>query len=79
MVSPDLPGYVAMGHTVDEAIEHAEEALRDYVSKMESNGWETTAPESLGALAGNQLVSVRLAKRSSPWLRSPLAQRAGRA
>ena len=30
---PDLPGIVAMGTTVDEALLHAEEALRDYVRR----------------------------------------------
>jgi predicted RNase H-like HicB family nuclease len=32
---PDLPGIVAMGATVDEALMHAEEALRDYVIEAE--------------------------------------------
>ena len=35
---PDLPGIVAMGATVDEALLHAEEALRDYVTETESDG-----------------------------------------
>ena len=42
---PDLPGIVAMGTTVDEALMHAEEALRDYVIEAERDG-ETIAPPS---------------------------------
>ena len=30
---PDLPGIVAMGETVDDALLNAEEALRDYVTE----------------------------------------------
>ena len=77
VVFPDLPGCVAMGHTVDEALEHAEEALRDYVSEMKNSGWKIAAPsspESLEVPQGNRLVSVPLIKRT----RAPLAQRAGR-
>ena len=77
VVFPDLPGCVAMGHTVDEALEHAEEALCDYVSEMKNSGWKIAAPsspESLEAPKGSRLVSVPLIKRT----RAPLAQRAGR-
>ena len=35
---PDLPGIVAMGTTVYEAMMHAEEALRDYALEAECTG-----------------------------------------
>ena len=31
---PDLPGIVAMGKTIDEAMVNAEEALRDYAIEV---------------------------------------------
>ena len=77
VVFPDLPGCVAMGHTVDEALKHAEEALREYLSEMKNSGWKIAAPSSPGSLEvpqGSRLVSVHLIKRT----RASLAQRAGR-
>ena len=44
---PDLPGIVAMGTTVDEALMHAEEALRDYVSEAERAGEAITPPSAI--------------------------------
>jgi predicted RNase H-like HicB family nuclease len=41
---PDLPGIVAMGTTVDEALLRAEEALRDYVFETERDGEPITPP-----------------------------------
>ena len=41
---PDLPGIVAMGDTMDEALMNAEEALRDYV--IDQRKW--TAMRSRG-------------------------------
>ena len=35
---PDLPGIVAMGETMDDALVNAEEALRDYVMETERDG-----------------------------------------
>ena len=35
---PDLPGIVAMGKTMGDALVHAEEALRDYVTETERDG-----------------------------------------
>lgn len=77
VVFPDLPGCVAMGNTVDEALQHAEEALRDYVSEMRNSGWKIAAPSSperLEVPQGNRLVSVPLTKRTQV----PPVQRAGR-
>ncbi len=81
VVFSDLHGCVAMGHSVDEALEHAEEALRDYVCEMGSNGWEIeapTAPESLEAPEGNRLVFVPLIRSSSRRVRIPIAERVSR-
>ena len=40
VVFPDLPGCVAMGYTVEDAIVNAEDAMRDWVDEMEKNGWD---------------------------------------
>ena len=44
---PDLPGIVAMGKTLDEALVNAEEALRDYVVETEKDGEPITPPSAL--------------------------------
>ena len=36
---PDLPGIVAMGKTIDEAMRNAEEALLDYAIETEKDNW----------------------------------------
>lgn len=41
---PDLPGIVAMGDTIEEALMNAEEALRDYVIETEKDGGEIVQP-----------------------------------
>ena len=60
---PDLPGIVAMGETVDEALANAEEALRDYAIEAEVDGAEIVSPSPLDtveAIAGQRLVSIQL-------------------
>ena len=60
---PDLPGIVAMGCTVDEAINQAEEALQDYVVESEKDGLELTHPSAMEAVEvphGCRLTSVTL-------------------
>ena len=44
---PDVPGVVAMGTTVDEALMHAEEALRDYVIEADRAGEAITPPSAI--------------------------------
>ena len=81
VVFPDLPGCVAMGHTVDEALKHAQDALSDYMCEMESNGWRIAAPSALESLEvpeGNRLVSVPLIRRPSRQVRPHLTQRVRR-
>ena len=60
---PDLPGIVAMGNTVDEALVNAEEALRDYAIEAEKDGEKISLPsdfEQLEVPRGNTFVSVPL-------------------
>ena len=47
VVFPDLPGCVAMGNTLDEAMRHAEEALYDWMACMEELGHPIAAPSAL--------------------------------
>lgn len=64
---PDLSGIVAMGQTIDEALRHAEEALRDYVIETEKDGRAIVPPRSLEHVetpAGHALVSVPLIRLS---------------
>ena len=44
---PGLPGIVAMGHTLDEAFSHAEEALKDYLIEAERDGVAPIPPTKL--------------------------------
>ena len=47
VVFPDLPGIVAMGDTLDEAIRNAEEALQDYAIEASRDGLSLTPPSAL--------------------------------
>ena len=70
---PDLPGIVAMGTTVDEALLHAEEALRDYVIETEKEGEPITPPTSIEHVetpTGYTLVSVPLIRLSGRSVRA---------
>ena len=65
---PDLPGVVAMGATLGEALLNAEEALRDYATEMEKDGRTLVAPrvlEDVSPDAGSTLVTVPLSPDSS--------------
>ena len=60
---PDLPGIVAMGNTLDDALVNAEEALRDYAIEAENHDEEVIAPtaiEDVNAPPGCALFSVPL-------------------
>ena len=72
---PDLPGIVAMGTTVDEALMHAEEALRDYVIEAERAGEAITPPSAIERVetpAGHTLVSIPLIRLSGRSVRANL-------
>ena len=63
VVFPELPGCVAMGHTVDEALLNAGDSLRDYILDAEQNGEALPDPNPLQTVkppGGSRLVSVPL-------------------
>ena len=60
---PDLPGIVAMGQTVDEAILNAQEALNDYAIETQADGDSLappTPPDQVPTPNGQTLVSIPL-------------------
>ena len=64
---PDLPGCVAMGRSVDEALRNAEESLRDWAGDYEERGGAMPPPtpvEGVATPAGTRLVSVPLIRVS---------------
>ena len=70
---PDLPGIVAMGKTLDEALVNAEEALRDYVVETEKDGETIMPPSALERVEvpdGCLLVSVPLLRLSGRSVRA---------
>ncbi|MYB26055.1 MAG: DNA-binding protein [Candidatus Dadabacteria bacterium] len=72
---PDIPGVVAMGTTMDEALLNAEEALRDYVIETEKTGDELIPPsliEEIETHAGSALVSIPLVRLSGHSVRANL-------
>ena len=65
---PDLPGIVAMGETMEEALAHAREALRDYAIETEVDAEELVSPSRLDdieASAGETLVSIPLLREKA--------------
>ena len=72
---PDLPGIVAMGTSMDEAMINAEEALRDYALEAERDGTDIVQPsaiESVESEAGSALVSIPLIRLSGRRVRANL-------
>ncbi|MBV8976871.1 MAG: type II toxin-antitoxin system HicB family antitoxin [Alphaproteobacteria bacterium] len=61
VVFPDLPGCTAMGKTMDEAIAHAAEALRDWAEVTEESGARFSRARSLEALRRDAEVKKALA------------------
>lgn len=64
---PDLPGIVAMGDTIDEALMKAEEALRDYAIETEMDGDAIAQPCELDEVLvepGQILTAVPLIRQS---------------
>ena len=75
VVFPDIPGVGAMGHTVDEALLNAEDALRDYATETERDGDELALPspfQTIETPIGNQLVSIPLIRPSGKSVRAGL-------
>ena len=70
---PDLPGVVAMGETVDQALVNAEDALRDYAIEAEKDGQAQVSPSALEDVApptGSTLVSIPLIHLSGRSIRA---------
>ena len=75
VVFPDIPGVGAMGHTVDEALLNAEDALRDYAIEAEKDGEELAEPspfQSIETPTGSQLTSIPLIRTSGKSVRAGL-------
>lgn len=80
VVFPDIPGVGAMGHTIDEALLNAEDALRDYATEAERDGEELAVPsqfQSIETPNGNQLVSIPLVRPSGKSVRAGLTLEEG--
>ena len=63
---PDLPGIVAMGETVADALANAEEALRDYVTETGRDGSQVAEAgpmEKVSPSAGSVLVTIPLSAK----------------
>ena len=61
---PDIDGIGAMGYTIDEALNNAGEALRDYALEAQRDGRPLAVPSDPGdieAPAGSALTTIRLA------------------
>jgi predicted RNase H-like HicB family nuclease len=58
---PDLPGCVAMGHTIDDAMRQAAEVLREWTAEMHARGLPVAEPRTPDALAADAEVAADLA------------------
>ncbi len=70
---PDLPGVVAMGGTMDQALVNAEDALRDYAIETEKDGEARISPSAIEDVVpptGSTLVSVPLIHLSGRSIRA---------
>ncbi len=77
VVFPDLPGCAAMGKTVDEAMRHAGDALRDWAEVTEEGGGRLPAGRPAERI--RQDSEVREALRGGAQLASvPLVRSTGR-
>ena len=75
VVFPDLPGCVAMGYTVEDALVNAEDALRDYTLDADQDGEILPEPspfQSMDVPKGSQLVSIPLIRVSGRKVRANL-------
>ena len=75
MTFPDLPGIVAMGETMDDALLHAEEVLRDYVTEAEADGARVTDASPMERVSppkGATLVTIPLIRLSGRTVRANL-------
>ena len=82
VVFPDLPGCTAMGHSVEEAIANASDALRDWMDSMEEHGNPIPPPSALEDMEvpeGCALTTILLVRetRDKPSVRMNLVLDAG--
>ena len=71
---PDLPGIVAMGETVEDALANAGEALRHYVTETARDGAqvaEASPMEKVSSPDGSVLVAIRFTHLPSRRLMPP--------
>lgn len=73
---PDLPGCVAMGGTVDEALAHAAEALRDWINLTEETA-VVPSPRSLEDIRSDTEIAEALREGASLAI-VPLVRDTGR-
>jgi predicted RNase H-like HicB family nuclease len=71
---PDLPGCVAMGATIEEAVVNAAEAMRDWVDVTVERGGAIPEPRTIEALLADtevheDIVAGRAHRRSVPLVR----------
>ena len=62
VVFPDLPGCVAMGYTVEDALNNASDAMKDWMEEMENEGLyisPPSSPHSVDIPEGSWLTSVQ--------------------
>ena len=67
-----------MGETIDEAMVHAEESLRNYAIEARKDDAELTMPspiEGVEVPAGNTLVSIPMIRSSGRSVRANLSRR----
>lgn len=74
---PDLPGCVAMGGSVEEAMFHAAEALREFAADTAAGGQVLPAPRAAEKLIRDAEVSAAL-KAGASFASVPLVRETGR-
>jgi predicted RNase H-like HicB family nuclease len=52
--NPELPGLMAQGDSVEEAVSSLEEARRDYISALLAQGLEIPLPKQVGTITQQQ-------------------------
>ncbi|MEX0853757.1 MAG: type II toxin-antitoxin system HicB family antitoxin [Bauldia sp.] len=62
VVFPDLPGCAAMGKTIDQALNNAADALRDWVELTEESGEAVPPPRPVDRLRRDPDVAAALAE-----------------
>ncbi len=61
-VFPDIDGCTAMGKTIEDAIAHAADALRDFAEVIESDGKQLPMPRPVEVLRRDRDVADALAE-----------------